>query len=151
MDKKAFFAQYQSDEWKQLSQKIMKRDHYTCQLCGCSNARLNVHHLYYPKSGNILDVPDRALITLCEKCHTVMHSQKDLITPTIKLIRRHITDFEILALLRALFYKGEYRLTKDEYDGSIYISLPIIKDNVTDTSLLSNLIAWHNRISNEQA
>jgi len=49
-----------------LKFKIMDRDDFMCQLCGCDNKH-SVHHINYGKREN----KDRNLITLC-KTHNIM-------------------------------------------------------------------------------
>lgn len=52
--------------------KTLKRDNYTCQICGFRPARI-VHHInsknYYPAYRFNLE----NLLTLCEKCHDIWH------------------------------------------------------------------------------
>lgn len=147
MDKDEFFSQYQSEEWNKLSKRIMIRDHFTCQICGKKNVKLNVHHLYYPKDGHILEVPDSALITVCEDCHNKLHEQRKLIYPTIQLLREKVTDFELIAILRSI-YNGALRLEIDS-NGRIILPLLSLNDSVTDTSNLINTMHWHRRIQYE--
>lgn len=149
MDKDEFYSQYQSEEWSERSRHIMIRDHFTCQICGLKNVKLNVHHLYYPKDGNILNVPDNALITVCEDCHNKLHEQRKLIYPTIQLLREKITDFEIIAILRSI-YNGSLRLEMDS-KGRIILPLLSLDDRVTNTSNLINMIQWHKKIEDENS
>lgn len=52
-----------------LKEVVRRRDHYTCQLCGCpqieNGRKLDVHHIDYNKLQNIL----KNLIALCIACH----------------------------------------------------------------------------------
>lgn len=70
---------------KQFAEKkreILIRDNYTCQHCGYSldacfvwkNGRLEVHHIISAKEEMALYLDDTNLVTLCEKCHTTLHS-----------------------------------------------------------------------------
>jgi endogenous inhibitor of DNA gyrase (YacG/DUF329 family)/uncharacterized protein YlaI len=54
-------------EWKELAQKIRKRDSFTCQLCGKKKAT-DVHHII-PRRVRIDNDPSN-LITLCKSCHS---------------------------------------------------------------------------------
>lgn len=60
-------------EIKQWAQDILKRDNYTCQICGSKND-LEAHHLlsyaYYPESS--LDIDNG--ITMCKDDHVEFHS-----------------------------------------------------------------------------
>lgn len=59
-----------SDHWKQIRLKALKRAGYKCQLCA-SNKELNVHHNTYKNKGheNLND-----LVVLCRDCHKKFHN-----------------------------------------------------------------------------
>jgi len=59
----------QTEYWKKLRLKILKRALYKCELC-YSNNKLNVHHKTYERKGEEL-LTD--LICLCERCHNKFH------------------------------------------------------------------------------
>ena len=59
-----------SDAWKQKRQQRLDLDNHTCQMCGATD-KLEVHHITYDTLG-FERMED--LITLCEKCHTKVHS-----------------------------------------------------------------------------
>lgn len=101
MDKKDFMAQYRSKWWMETSKRIKARDHNTCQMCGCNDKPLSVHHLYYGEDGNI-HIPDDCLITLCEDCHLEQQDYKDLCRQSLEELRFELTDFEIYNLLEAI-------------------------------------------------
>ena len=52
----------------------LNRDNYTCQCCGAKNTRLEVHHIIYRSKGGSDELVN--LITLCEKCHKLLHDGK---------------------------------------------------------------------------
>lgn len=54
--------------WQKKRLNILKRDEFMCQMCFDSSTTLHVHHKYY-NSCNPWDIPDTALVTLCETCH----------------------------------------------------------------------------------
>jgi hypothetical protein len=54
--------------WQKRRLEILQRDEWTCQSCLSTTDMLTVHHKYY--EGEPWDVPDGALVTLCEECHT---------------------------------------------------------------------------------
>ncbi len=62
-------SEYGAEFDNTLKEQVRFRDHYKCQICGCSqleNGRqLDVHHIDYNKLNNVL----RNLIALCRKCH----------------------------------------------------------------------------------
>jgi hypothetical protein len=62
------------EQWKELAQKIRKRDNFTCQLCGKKSAT-DVHHII-PRRIKIDNSPDN-LITLCRSCHAKVEHLTD--------------------------------------------------------------------------
>lgn len=65
-------AKYKRPLTKEIKERILKRDNYTCQRCKAKDKVLIVHHLQY----DLFDgqtVPDRALVTLCKPCHSLFH------------------------------------------------------------------------------
>lgn len=63
----------QDERWKMKRKRILKRDGFTCQLCGLPDEHLHAHHKYYEKGSMPWDYPDEALVTLCEWCHNYIH------------------------------------------------------------------------------
>jgi len=69
-------SKYQLDledvRWLTKRQSILARDMYLCT--GCHKAEvLEVHHIYYVKGNHAWDYPNKALITLCRRCHQKWH------------------------------------------------------------------------------
>ncbi len=60
--------------WASRREAILNRDGYTCQICGKQHTRLEVHHIVFRGRGGTDD--ENNLITLCEDCHTGVHSGK---------------------------------------------------------------------------
>lgn len=59
--------------WINKRQRILRRDHFMCTVCG-SRDSLRVHHtFYYQKKVKPWEYPSRSLITLCDKCHYEWH------------------------------------------------------------------------------
>jgi hypothetical protein len=56
--------------WQRLRLEIMKRDDFSCQLCGSKTETLHVHHKYYLIGNDPWVYPDESLVTLCEGCHS---------------------------------------------------------------------------------
>ena len=99
MDKKDFMAQYRSKWWMETSKRIKSRDHNTCQMCGCNDKPLSVHHLCYGKDGSIR-VEDDSLITLCDECHESQKYYREECNELLGDIRSKLTDFEIYHILQ---------------------------------------------------
>lgn len=78
---------YKTTEWKHKREDILKRDHYTCQRClGVYNSgppikyirvrRANtVHHKEELSIKPELMLDDDNLISLCLKCHNIIHGR----------------------------------------------------------------------------
>ena len=59
----------------------MERDNYTCLECGCTmpkDCELHVHHKHYIYGLDPWEYRDSELITLCEDCHSEIHSNTDI-------------------------------------------------------------------------
>lgn len=72
-----------TSEWQKKRQKILDRDKHKCSKCGVSH-NLQVHHTFYSvqkielKKNKFIhnlpwEYPDKALITVCNSCHTKIH------------------------------------------------------------------------------
>jgi hypothetical protein len=53
-----------------LRQRVLRRDNWRCQLCGAMS-NLEVHHQQF--RGHAGEAADHNLITLCYKCHRILH------------------------------------------------------------------------------
>ena len=65
--------QYEHPHWRRKSNEIIERDNYICRCCGEDSKQLHVHHLYYEKDRHIWDYDNESLVTLCKKCHKIIH------------------------------------------------------------------------------
>ena len=80
-----------------VRQYVLKRDNYTCRICGCKDAKFHVHHIETRKTGG--NAPDN-LITLCENCHEKLH--KGAINPDVvgKRKLRSTRDAAFMGIMR---------------------------------------------------
>lgn len=79
---------YCSTKWQRIRDKVMRLDHYECQLCKSKYHRIRkasmVHHIHhledYPNLA--LEIYDeegnRNLISLCNSCHNEVHPEKQI-------------------------------------------------------------------------
>lgn len=74
MDKKTYKKYLKSKEWVDTRRERKRIDNNRCHLCG-GMKYLNVHHVTYSNVGNE-DVKND-LVTLCRKCHYMVHHIKD--------------------------------------------------------------------------
>ena len=84
------------DEYN-VRQYVLKRDNYSCRICGCKEAKFHVHHIETRKAGG--NAPDN-LITLCENCHEKLH--KGAINPDVvgKRKLRSTRDAAFMGIMR---------------------------------------------------
>lgn len=65
---------YLDPRWQRKRLEILQRDDFTCVKCGDNSSTLHVHHLRY--SGEVWEVDDSDLQTLCDSCHENTHGRK---------------------------------------------------------------------------
>lgn len=70
-NKKTYLELLRSPLWQKKRLKILERDDFTCQHCGCKKRELQVHHRVYHKGVKPWEYDDNELITLCNQCHEV--------------------------------------------------------------------------------
>lgn len=68
----------QTDYWKMVSEQARINAHYKCQLCGCNDKKLNVHHNTYEHRGEEFKHMED-LICLCEDCHNFYHIKDEIL------------------------------------------------------------------------
>ena len=68
-NKKNYSELLRSPLWQKKRLKILERDDFTCQYCGCKERELQVHHRVYHKGAKPWEYDDSELITLCSQCH----------------------------------------------------------------------------------
>jgi 5-methylcytosine-specific restriction endonuclease McrA len=74
--KKLGYQEYlQTPHWHQLRKLALTAADYHCQLCGCDELPLHVHHNTYRRCGEE-DLAD--LVALCPPCHELFHTQQRL-------------------------------------------------------------------------
>jgi len=93
IDKSTFGTYYDTEEWRKTRIRIFSRDDNECQACQ-KHAQC-VHHLTYERLGKENDID---LISLCSRCHNIIHEIQDSkwygykLTPNeIQSIHRHMT------------------------------------------------------------
>ena len=55
------------DDWDEIRQMIYRRDNFTCQSCGITHIKLDVHHTIPYLDGGSNEIDN--LISLCRSCH----------------------------------------------------------------------------------
>tara|TARA_B100000809_G_C14724462_1_gene382632 strand:+ start:22 stop:417 length:396 start_codon:yes stop_codon:yes gene_type:complete len=68
---------YNTEEYKSWRVKVLKRDRFTCQLCGQIGGRLEVHHIrpkyLFPELTLVIDNG----CTLCKYCHQSIVTRRE--------------------------------------------------------------------------
>lgn len=90
-------AFYNSKEWLQTREYVLKRDNYLCVMCG--HPAEEVHHIIHLSPKNIGDVsitmnPDN-LKSLCRDCHFKVHEEersKSIARSNMRRKHRRITN-----------------------------------------------------------
>lgn len=62
--------------WQKKRLEIFERDLFTCQHCMSTTKTLCIHHIRY--FGMPWECPNKFLITLCEDCHDIEESRKNM-------------------------------------------------------------------------
>ncbi|TSA53237.1 MAG: HNH endonuclease [Actinobacteria bacterium] len=60
-------------QWREIADKIRRRDNFTCQRCRAIGRIMIVHHI---EEWNGSNDQDDNLTTLCRSCHAVIHKSK---------------------------------------------------------------------------
>lgn len=74
MEKKTYSELLKDPRWQKRKTQILTRDNFTCQLCGDKSTTLHVHHKFYQDGFLPWEYKDYVLVTLCEKCHSLIHA-----------------------------------------------------------------------------
>lgn len=75
-----------SVEWERQRRRVLKRDKYSCQLCGASDSHHVDHTIPVWYTGKE-QVEDYELQTLCEPCHTAKSSFEGVQAKRIKKLK----------------------------------------------------------------
>lgn len=60
-------------EWKRAATTVKERDGHKCRICGKTNGRLHVHHLFHRTEVEKNDHGLEGLLTVCNSHHRKMH------------------------------------------------------------------------------
>lgn len=93
------YQQGQQLGFENVKQYVLNRDKRTCQHCGKMETRLEVHHIKFRNQGGT-DIPTN-LITLCNKCHKDLHSNKIFINKKLKEYKPNV----FMGIIKKRFWK----------------------------------------------
>ena len=138
------YLQSKDDRWLSKKEEILKRDNYTCKMCGSMiEPDLDVYHTKYVFGRKLWEYDNTDLITLCPECkreasRNVYFQVKQIkLTPCFKCGGTGITADGLLCL-RCMNYKYEEFFNQDQaYQYSEdRIAYPILLgEKLTDESL----------------
>ena len=81
-NKKTYSELLRSPLWQKKRLRILERDDFTCQHCGCKERELQVHHRIYHKGAKPWEYDDSELITLCSRCHEIETEENNFLYST---------------------------------------------------------------------
>ncbi len=82
---------YNSSEWKERRQEILKRDDFECQVCGDDSDGLHVHHITPVSEGGSDDHEN--LKTLCPSCHMKAHTDATIFVEDGRVLKEPEYDW----------------------------------------------------------
>lgn len=74
---KSYRDQLRDPRWQQTRLRIFERDGFRCRCCGRRDEELHAHHLFYRKGFAPWEYSHDELVTLCDSCHEIEHSDGD--------------------------------------------------------------------------
>lgn len=115
---------------------VLHRDSYTCQCCGKKHVRLEVHHIIFRSMGGTDD--EKNLITLCEKCHKLVHDGMLILTKKPKKLNlKYATQMSIIRSQLLKFYPDAIEtfgfVTKENRNN-----LNLSKDHFIDACVIAS-------------
>lgn len=128
-------------KWQKKRLEILERDKFTCQICLNEENTLHVHHIAYVFSKSPWDYPDNVFITLCDKCHSLVHGADPIqITDNGELSVYNYLHYAPISLL--LFSKIENN------NGSWVIDFPKDSKFINNILGVSTLIGFIGKTDN---
>lgn len=120
MAKRTYAEKLRDPRWQKKRLEIMQRANFKCELCGCDDETLNIHHGFYEygylrKYKQPWDYPSKTLWCLCENCHLTAHQYFNDIHEQIAMF--HINDLELLSWILNVVFKKVNEVPFDYRDG----------------------------------
>lgn len=64
-----YIEKLRDPRWQKKRLEVMQRDEFKCQMCGCGDQTLHVHHRVYTRGKEPWEYELDDFITLCVECH----------------------------------------------------------------------------------
>jgi len=77
MTDKTYAEKLKDPRWQKKRLEIFERDYWQCMRCDCETKTLHAHHLLYIKDKEPWDYESNMIVTLCEDCHELAHSDDE--------------------------------------------------------------------------
>lgn len=77
MTDKTYAEKLKDPRWQKKRLEIFERDYWQCMRCDCETKTLHAHHLLYIKDKEPWDYESNMIVTLCEDCHNLSHSDDE--------------------------------------------------------------------------
>ena len=129
----------QTDYWKLVSEQARINAHNKCQLCGCKDKKLNVHHNTYEHRGEEFKHMED-LVCLCEDCHNYFHSKRQILEEKKeaekqleywqKKFLQTMDDLNYAEWKLRLFYNSQKNHTSSEIERMVELSLKENRDDL---------------------
>lgn len=110
MEKKTYTELLKDPRWQRRKTQILTRDNFTCQLCGDKSTTLHVHHKYYQDGHLPWEYKDDVLVTLCEKCHSLIHANiptSDIQLKIGDVVYQEHGDYEVYGIVFFIDYASQ--------------------------------------------
>lgn len=115
MSKLTYWQKLKDPRWQRKRLDVMKREEFTCELCGSKERTLNVHHGYYRKAADPWEYETDTLHCLCEECHEDIQNLTAEIQRAIAFIPIGKLS-SILGIMATLVNFDEATISKIEMD-----------------------------------
>lgn len=133
--------------WQRKRLEIYQLDGWRCRKCCSKENTLNVHHLYYEKNRMPWEYDNSALVTLCERCHSIVRN----INWQRAFLDINMTEFDLLDLaLQIKFRKQKFEIQLKEVHAKhgtrathIYMAYDLFKNQEEVDEYYRNFLREH--------
>jgi hypothetical protein len=77
MSQNSYSEKLKDPRWQKKRLKVMEYANWRCQICGCKDKTLHIHHSYYIRGKQPWQYPEGSLICICHACHDKIHGKKE--------------------------------------------------------------------------
>lgn len=97
--------------WQKKRLELMNLRGFKCEMCGCEEKELHIHHRFYIKGRQVWEYDNDVFQVLCYECHDKIHKQEKEGKTTEKIVEKIVevvpTKYEgIIAMLDEICYES---------------------------------------------